>query len=124
MPLCFQYAHGSTAGDDVVASRNKSFERARELVERVAAELEFRGFSPSVATPDADPKRAIVEAAREWPADLIVLGSHGRRGLDRLFLGSVAESVVRHAPCSVSIVRTPIADVEREALQSRHAAHR
>ena len=123
MPLCFQYAHGPTAGEDVVASRNKSFERARELVERVAAELEFRGFHPSVTTPDADPKHAIVEAAQEWPADLIVIGSHGRRGLDRLLLGSVAESVVRHAPCSVSIVRVPIADDEREAIQSRHAAH-
>lgn len=123
MPLCFQYAHGPTAGDDVVARRNKSFERARELVERVAAQLEFRGFRPSVATPDADPPRAIVGAAREWPADLIVIGSHGRRGLDRLLLGSVAESVVRHAPCSVSIVRMPVAAPEREALQSRHAAH-
>ena len=51
MPVCFQYAHGPTAGDDVVASRNKSFERARELVERVAAQLEFKGFHPSVSTP-------------------------------------------------------------------------
>ena len=81
MPLCFQYTHGPTAGDDVVECRNKSFERARELVERVAAQLEFKGFHPSVSTPDADPRHGIVEAAREWPADLIVMGSHGRRGL-------------------------------------------
>lgn len=124
MPLCFQYGSGPTAGHDVVESRNKSFDRARELVERVVAQLEFKGFHPSVSTPDADPRHAVVEVAREWPADLIVIGSHGRRGLDRLFIGSVAESVVRHAPCSVDIVRIPLAAEHREALQSRHAAHR
>ena len=107
MPLCFQYAHGPTAGDDVVKWREASFDRARQLVERVAGQLERKGFHPTVATPDADPRRAIVEAARQWPADLIVMGSHGRRGLDRVLLGSVAESVVRHAPCSVDIVRRP-----------------
>jgi nucleotide-binding universal stress UspA family protein len=123
MPLCFQYASGPTAGHDIVESRNKSFERARELVEGVAAQLEFKGFHPSVSVPDADPRHAIVEAASEWPADLIVMGSHGRRGLDRLLLGSVAESVVRHAPCSVHIVRPPVAAAAREALQSRHGAH-
>lgn len=124
MPLCFQYGAGPAAGHDVVESRNKSFERARELVERVAAQLEFKGFHPSVSTPDADPRHAIVDAAREWPADLIVIGSHGRKGLDRLLLGSVAESIVRHAPCSVDIVRMPNAAVLREPLQSPHAAHR
>ena len=121
MPLCFQYAHGPRAGDDVVECRNKSFERARDLVERTAAQLEFKGFQPSVLTPDADPRHAIVEAAREWPADVIVIGSHGRRGLDRLLLGSVAESVVRHAPCSVDIVRFPANEATREAHQLRKA---
>ena len=124
MPLCFQYAHGPRAGDDVVECRNKSFERARDLVERIAARLEFKGFRPSVLTPDADPRHAIVEAAREWPADVIVMGSHGRRGVDRLLLGSVAESVVRHAPCSVDIVRMPTAEAKREARESHQSAHR
>ena len=123
MPLCFQYGSGRNAGHDVVEFRNKSFARAHELVERVAAQLEFNGFHPSVTTPDAEPRHAIVEAARAWPADLIVIGSHGRRGLDRLLIGSVAESVARHAPCSVDIVRTPMAAAGRAALQSRHAAH-
>jgi nucleotide-binding universal stress UspA family protein len=78
-------------------------------VEKVAAQLEFKGFPTSAATLDADPRHAIVDAAREWHADLVVMGSHGRRGLDRLVLGSVAESVVRHSPCSVEIVRMPAA---------------
>lgn len=43
--------------------------------------------------------------ARSWPADLIVLGTHGRRGLDHLLLGSVAEGVVRMAPSPVLLIR-------------------
>lgn len=51
------------------------------------------------------PAVKIVEGAKSWPADLIVIGSHGRGGLERLLLGSVAESVVRHAFCPVLVVR-------------------
>jgi len=48
----------------------------------------------------------IVNAARDWPADLIVIGSHGRGGLKRALLGSVAEAVMRQAPCPVLVVRS------------------
>jgi len=48
---------------------------------------------------------SILEAARELPAQLIVVGTHGRRGLSRLALGSVAEAVVRAAPCTTMVVR-------------------
>lgn len=47
----------------------------------------------------------IVKAAKDWPADLIVIGSHGRGGVKRLLLGSVAEAVMRHAACPVLVVR-------------------
>ena len=47
----------------------------------------------------------IVRAAREAETDLIVMGSHGRTGLEHLLIGSVAERVVRKAPCSVLVVR-------------------
>jgi len=46
-----------------------------------------------------------VDQAKDWRADLIVLGSHGRSGIKRWILGSVAEAVVRHAPCSVEVAR-------------------
>ena len=71
---------GPTAGQEITESRTQSFERARQLGERVAAQLEFKGFKTSVSTPDAHPRHAILECAREWPADMIVIGSHGRRG--------------------------------------------
>ncbi|HTZ49653.1 MAG TPA: universal stress protein, partial [Verrucomicrobiae bacterium] len=44
----------------------------------------------------------------DWKADLIVMGSHGRRGFDRLILGSVSESVALHATCSVELVRIAV----------------
>ena len=52
-----------------------------------------------------DPRAIILDTAKTWQADLIVLGSHGRHGLDRFLMGSVAESVAVHAHCSVVVVR-------------------
>jgi universal stress protein A len=54
-----------------------------------------------------DPATAIVEAANQEGADLIVLGTHGRSGLTRLLMGSVAEAVVRNAGCPVLTVKQP-----------------
>lgn len=51
------------------------------------------------------PAAQIVRTAAEWPADLVVLGSHGRHGVSRALLGSVAEAVTRQAPCPVLVVR-------------------
>jgi nucleotide-binding universal stress UspA family protein len=52
-----------------------------------------------------DPADTIVQAARESDVDLIVMGTHGRTGLQHVLLGSVAEKVVRHAPCPVLTIR-------------------
>jgi nucleotide-binding universal stress UspA family protein len=49
-------------------------------------------------------KEVILEEARKWDADLIVVGSHGRRGFKRFLLGSVSEAVVMNAHCSVVVV--------------------
>ena len=51
------------------------------------------------------PAKLILKEATTWGADLIVMGSHGRRGLKRFLIGSVSESVAMHAGCSVEIVR-------------------
>jgi nucleotide-binding universal stress UspA family protein len=52
-----------------------------------------------------DPKKAILDEAHEWGADLIVVGSHGRRGFQHFLLGSVSEAVAMHAHCSVDVIR-------------------
>jgi nucleotide-binding universal stress UspA family protein len=61
-----------------------------------------------------DPATAIVDAAAQENADLIVMGTHGRTGLSRLLMGSVAEAVVRRAKCPVLTVKHP-AEVPAEA---------
>jgi nucleotide-binding universal stress UspA family protein len=52
-----------------------------------------------------DPVDEVVERARSLKADLLILGTHDNAGLERFLMGSVAEKVARHAPCSVTIVR-------------------
>jgi nucleotide-binding universal stress UspA family protein len=56
---------------------------------------------------EGDPAAEIVDYAREASMDLIVMGTHGRTGLERLLMGSVAEKVMREAPCSVLVVKLP-----------------
>ena len=90
-----------------------SLEQARQELARhtdqltagVAERLRAAGLSAEAAVRDGDPRSAIVDEAKEWDADLIVVGSHGYTGLKRWLLGSVAQSVVSHAPCSVEVVR-------------------
>jgi nucleotide-binding universal stress UspA family protein len=57
---------------------------------------------------EGDPASEILRLAREGRCDLIVMGTHGRRGLGRLLMGSVAETVLRKAPCPVVTVKAPL----------------
>jgi nucleotide-binding universal stress UspA family protein len=59
----------------------------------------------AVATRPAD---AILEQVHEWRADLIVMGTHGRRGIHRLYLGSDTERIVRNSPVPVLLVRAEV----------------
>jgi universal stress protein A len=52
-----------------------------------------------------DPRDTILDTVKALGVDLIVMGTHGRRGLSRVMMGSVAEDVIRHAPCPVLVVR-------------------
>ncbi|MBS2008013.1 MAG: universal stress protein [Cyanobacteria bacterium SZAS TMP-1] len=51
------------------------------------------------------PVETILETVTKWNADLLVVGSHGRKGISRFFLGSVAEQLARRCPCSIEIVK-------------------
>ncbi len=71
----------------------------REQAERIA------GRPVRMILESGSPARGIVHRAENEKCDLVVTGSHGRKGLRRLVLGSVAEHVVRHAPCAVLVAR-------------------
>jgi len=78
------------------------------MVKRAAESLEAVGFKTcSFALGSGIPKVVILDEAKKWGADLIVLGSHGRTGLDRILRGSVSKAVARRAACWVEIVRAP-----------------
>jgi nucleotide-binding universal stress UspA family protein len=74
--------------------------RLRDLVPET-----FRGIC-NVEIAVGRPAEAIVRLAEEWDVDLIVMATHGRTGLEHVFLGSVAEKVVRLAPCPVLTVKS------------------
>jgi len=112
-------AYAGRAGDwleEMRAEATRLLEeaKARAAAEGVTAEAvlceNFRG---------AVPERVAAEAAA-WPAELIVLGTHGRRGLGRFVMGSSAEKILRTAPVPVLLVRAPEhharADAERFAM--------
>lgn len=80
----------------------KVLAHARQLARRrsVSCDTVMRECTQQVAD-------AIVEEARTWPCELIVMGTHGRQGLRHLLMGSTAEGVLRHAPVPVLLVRPP-----------------
>jgi nucleotide-binding universal stress UspA family protein len=79
---------------------------ARETVHRIETALAAEGMSVRTLVREGRPDRAIVQAARDTGADLIVMGSHGHTGLERLLMGSVAERVIGHAECPVLVVKS------------------
>lgn len=86
--------------DAADAARRQHEQLAREMT----AQLQAAGLRAEADRREGDAATEILAAARESKADLIVLGTHGRTGLARLVLGSVARNVIQHAGCSVLVV--------------------
>ena len=80
---------------------------ARTLVAKYAEQLRAAGHEVDAIVERGDVRESIVDCATSWHADMIVIGCGGRKGVGRLLLGSVAESIVSHATCSVLVVRPP-----------------
>jgi len=81
---------------------------AGAFLEKAAESVRAQGITPELKVVDSEKKHVseiLADTAEAWQADLLILGTHGRRGLERLFVGSVAERVVRRATCSVLLVR-------------------
>jgi len=78
--------------------------QGQQALEAEAARIRRPGVTVDVELRDGSAVHEVLTAAREWQADLIVLGTHGRGGVERLVLGSVAEKVLRKATCAVLAV--------------------
>lgn len=85
--------------------REDNTKASTEAVNAAEEILTSAGMKAETAVLEGSPKRRIVEESKSWGADLIVVGSHGRRGLTRYLLGSVSEAVAMHAHCSVEVIR-------------------
>ncbi len=92
---------------EMAERRKERMQEAEASAKRAAEGLRAAGFQVSTRVAEGEIRSGILDVAAEWHADLIVVGSHGRTGLQRMLLGSVAEAVARHARCSVLIVRIP-----------------
>ena len=93
---------------ETTALENAARDHASKVVDETSAKLRsrFEGVEVSTEILFGSPDSRIVETAEETKADLIVIGSHGYNRWERLLLGSVSNSVVHEAHCSVLVVRT------------------
>jgi len=80
---------------------------AEESIEHWAGTARDKGLKVRTVLRSGVPYREVVALATDERADLVLMGTHGRGGLDRALLGSVADRVVRLAPCPVLTVRQP-----------------
>jgi nucleotide-binding universal stress UspA family protein len=105
LPLSMAFAEGSAAAQSILSLHEIRKRDAHDLVDGAGRQLRAAGFTTTTSVRDGDARTAILDEAAAWHPDLIVLGSRGRKGFDRMLLGSVSDSVARHADCSIEIVR-------------------
>jgi nucleotide-binding universal stress UspA family protein len=109
LALVHAYAVPAPVGDFLVTPKDLgtlASGEAERTMRRWQEEAERRVGGPvKTAVVAGDPASEIIRFARAEAADLVVVGTHGRTGLKRLVIGSVAERVVREAPCPVLVAR-------------------
>ncbi|MCS6807342.1 MAG: universal stress protein [Bacteroidota bacterium] len=100
--------YGSWEGIPMTDLIGRAFAQAEEKLQQISSTLNTLGFE-SVYTKvmEGHPDIAINGYAEQQSIDLIIMGTHGRRGLEYLLFGSTTEKVLRTAPCSVLAVRLP-----------------
>jgi len=104
--LVIVYGAGQFPGAYIEATREvaqQTIARARKMAMDAGVDAEI--FAPEIVTSGYHVADTIAQVARDWKADLLVVGTHGRRGVSRLLIGSVAERIVRLAPCPLLLIR-------------------
>ena len=82
-------------------------EASRNRLAQQVGDFEQEGLDVQSKVVSGIPFLEVIRFSKEWDADLIIMGTHGRAGLQHLLIGSVAERVVRKAPCPVLTVKHP-----------------
>lgn len=122
-PLVGAYLETYVPGPDyAVRIEEEQMQYVQGIAARAERGLRSAGLGTEARTVRGDPREALIETARAERSDLVVVGSHGRSGLSKLFIGSVASHVVTHAPCSVLVVKPAAGASEtagRESLKAR-----
>ncbi|HET6277486.1 MAG TPA: universal stress protein [Candidatus Polarisedimenticolia bacterium] len=85
-----------------VSLREEAYQRIQRAMKTLATR---KDLAITYEMRDGSVKEALLDAVREWDADLVMVGSRGVSGLARLILGSVSQALASHAPCSVEIVK-------------------
>lgn len=96
------------------AGQAKAEQYAREAAALFEECFPNSGVVVTTQVSDGAPDTVMIETAKQWKADMIVVGSHGRGFLKRLLVGSVTDALVHHAPCSVLVVRRTTDTVETD----------
>ncbi|MEO1669229.1 MAG: universal stress protein [Cyanobacteria bacterium J06631_2] len=96
--------HGNGTNEVAEAEWQTLVTNRLEYLQSLVNEAEDAGITTDLAQEIGQPAQQICESAKEWQADLIVIGSHGRKGLNELIVGSVSNYVSHHVPCAVLLV--------------------
>ena len=109
-----QNFEGLIIADDMIDALRESGKKAINNALALVKKYDLKAEATTFETVGDRVAEVIVREAKKWKADLIVMGTHGRRGFNRLVLGSDAESVLRHSPVPVLMVRSPAPRVRRK----------
>ena len=105
--LRMPWLHGGVRPETIDAAAAQAHSAREARAGATASTLRGAGMQAEALVEDGSPAHRLIEAAADWDADLIVVGSRGETGLERLLVGSVSRAVLYHAPCSVLIVPEP-----------------
>jgi universal stress protein A len=93
--------------EKIQARKKRGFEAARKNLSLIVEELQKEGISPTIDVIEGTPADEILDYIKTKNIDLVIMGTHGRSGVARLMMGSVAEKVVRQSGAPVLVVSPP-----------------
>jgi nucleotide-binding universal stress UspA family protein len=119
-----QYGLGCGYAEPIYAAQCDYVKHCREMIDEKIVQLQ-KTFANSTVTGEVlegNIPGCIVSDASEYGADLLVVGTHGRKGFEKVFLGSVAERVAAHSPCSVEIIKQKLKPAVESTNHAKSAA--